>query len=69
MAYKVIMNPDEEFVYNLQKRIKNNNKYCPCQLKKNKDTKCPCKIFRDTQECMCGLYIRIEVEEDDSVKE
>lgn len=60
MALKTIVNPDEEFVRNLKKRIKDNGKHCPCQIEKNKDTKCPCKIFRETGECMCGLYITVE---------
>ena len=31
MTYKIIKNPDEEFVRNLKKRIKDNGKYCPCR--------------------------------------
>lgn len=64
MGFKTMLNPDDEFVRNLKKRIKDNNKYCPCQIEKNADTKCPCKMFRETQECMCGLYIRVEVDEE-----
>ena len=56
---KTIKNPDTEFVKSLKKRIKDNNGFCPCQMEKNDDTKCPCTVFRETQECMCGLYIRV----------
>lgn len=56
---KTVVNPDTEFVKNLKKRIKANNGFCPCQMEKTADTKCPCKIFKDTQECMCGLYIQV----------
>ena len=59
MKYKTILNPDEEFVRNLKRRIKDNSKHCPCQIGKTKDTKCPCKLFRETEECLCGLYIRV----------
>lgn len=56
---KTIKNPDAEFVKNLKKRIKDNGKYCPCRLEKTPDTKCPCKDFRETGECICGLYIQV----------
>ena len=59
IQYRVMKNPDAEFVKNLKKRIKANNGFCPCQIEKTEDTKCPCKIFKDTQECMCGLYINV----------
>ena len=39
---RVIKNPDEVFVRNLRKRIKNNNGYCPC------------KDFREGRGCDCG---------------
>ena len=53
-----ILNPDDEFVRNLKKRIKANSGYCPCAIVKNQDTKCPCKDFREEGECHCGLYIK-----------
>lgn len=57
---KTIINPDDEFVKNLKKRIKYNNGFCPCKIEKTQDNKCPCKDFRETRECHCGLYINIE---------
>ncbi len=57
---KTIINPDDEFVKNLKKRIKSNNGFCPCKIEKTQDNKCPCKDFRETKECHCGLYINIE---------
>lgn len=64
MTYETILNPDEEFVRNLKKRIKDNGKHCPNQKEKNRDTKCPCLHFRETDECLCGLYIKVPAEED-----
>lgn len=61
IAYKTVKNPDVDFVKNLKKRIKQNNGFCPCQMEKTQDTKCPCKIFKETGECLCGLYIRVPV--------
>ena len=60
-TYEIVKNPDGEFVKNLKKRIKNNNGYCPCRFEKNQDTKCPCKDFKETGECICGLYIKVPV--------
>lgn len=28
---KIILNPDDTFVWNLKKRIKANNGFCPCK--------------------------------------
>ena len=28
---KIILNPDDDFVRNLKKRIKTNNNFCPCK--------------------------------------
>ena len=59
MKYKTIKNPDTEFVKNFKKRLKDNNGYCPCRVEKTQDTKCRCKEFRETGECICGLYIKV----------
>lgn len=59
MQYKTIKNPDTEFVKRFKKRLKDNNGYCPCRLEKTLDTKCPCAEFRNTNECICGLYIKV----------
>lgn len=55
----VIKNPDSDYVKTLKKRIKANNGFCLNQHERNEDTKCPCKMFRDTGECFCGMYIKI----------
>lgn len=54
---KTILNPDDEFVKNLKKRIKDNGKYCLNKPKGNNDNKCPCKEYRETGDCACGMYI------------
>ena len=66
---KTIVNPDEEFVIEFKKKLKENGGYCPCRLEKIKDNKCKCKEFRDqtangyTGYCHCGLYCNVEAEE------
>lgn len=52
-----ILNPDEEFVRNLKKRIKSNGGYCLNKEKNTKDNKCPCLAFEEKGVCDCGLYI------------
>lgn len=59
IEYITIKNPDKDLVKDIKKRIKDNGNHCPCQIDKTEDTKCPCKMFRETQECICGLYLRI----------
>ena len=61
MDFEVIKNPDSEFVKNHKKKVKSNSGYCPSRLEKTPETKCPCKEFRENQECMCGLYVKIPV--------
>lgn len=65
MTYKIIKNPDTEFVASFKKRLKNNGGYCPCQPAKTPDTKCRCKQFRETGECICGLYIKVPTYEEE----
>lgn len=62
------LNPDQEYVAEVKKRIKANGGYCPCALIKSADTKCMCKDFREADEgvCDCGLYIK---EKDEVVTE
>lgn len=58
MKHNVMQNPDKEFVKNQKKRIKSNSGYCPCRIEKTSENKCPCEDFRNTGECLCGLYIK-----------
>ena len=59
---KIRTNPDEEFVKEFRKTLKDNNGYCPCRITKDESTKCMCKEFRDQVErgeegyCHCSLY-------------
>ena len=67
----VQINPDEEFVRDVKRQIKENNGHCPCSLPyaRSKDTKCMCKDFRDMVKngeygaCHCGMYINVEENE------
>lgn len=60
---KITKNTNKEYVEEIERRLKENDNYCPCQLEKNKDTKCMCKLFRDAiknkqyGECHCGYYV------------
>ena len=40
------------------KKLKENDGYCPCALKKIPNTKCPCLSCRSKNNCHCGLYER-----------
>lgn len=59
--YEVRLNPDDNFVKNLKKRIKSNNKYCLNKPKGDQDNKCPCKDFRENGNCECGMYFKIQL--------
>lgn len=59
MKAEFIKNPDAEFVKRLKRRIRDNGGHCPCRPEKTPDTKCPCREFRETGECICGLYITL----------
>lgn len=52
---------DKELVERIRQRLKENDGYCPCRLKKTEDTKCICKEFLEQQsgECHCGLYYKV----------
>lgn len=54
------LNSDTELVTEIQKQLKTNDGYCPCNIDKTPDTKCMCKEFRESEEgmCHCGLYIK-----------
>lgn len=59
MTYQTIKNPDQEFLKKFKKRLKDNGGYCPCRPSKTPDTKCRCREYRETGECICGLYIKV----------
>lgn len=59
MKYKTVKNPDAEFVKQFKKKLKDNSGYCPCRPSKTPDTKCPCREYRETDECICGLFIKV----------
>lgn len=59
---KIILNPYNELVEEINKKLKENNGYCPCRLEKIEDNKCMCKEFREQSEgeCHCGKFIKIK---------
>lgn len=54
-----ILNPDEEFVRNLKKRIKSNGGYCLNKEKNTKDNKCPCQADLGTGQGRNNLGCRL----------
>ena len=61
----IIINPDEEFVKKLKKRLKDNGRYCITKRDKKPENKCPCRDFQTTGECICGLYIKVPTYEEE----
>ena len=56
-------NPDKEVVDSIQRSIRENGGYCPCQVEKTEDTRCMCTEFLNqaldpefTGYCRCMLY-------------
>ena len=56
----VKLSENEELVQEIRKKLKENEGYCPCRIKKTPDTKCMCKEFREMKEgeCHCGLFVK-----------
>lgn len=54
------LNSDKELVELVQKKLKDNDGFCPCKIDKNDDTKCMCLEFRmqEEGECHCGLFVK-----------
>ena len=60
---KITTNTDKELVADIRAKLKENDGYCPCRLKKTEDTKCICKEFLEQDfegPCHCGLYMKVE---------
>ena len=57
---KIRLNPDQKYVKEIRRQLKENSGYCPCSRLKSEDTKCMCKEFREMESgmCHCGLYIK-----------
>ena len=57
---KISVSSDKEHVDYIRQKLKENDGYCPCRLKKTDDTKCICKEFLEQEEgeCHCGLYVK-----------
>lgn len=60
---KITTNTDKELVADIRSKLRENDGYCPCRLKRTEDTKCICKEFLEQETegpCHCGLYIKVE---------
>lgn len=61
---RVVITPDLKLRKEIGAKLKANGGHCPCRFEKTEDTICPCKDFRETAECICGLYVKIpDIEE------
>ena len=61
--FLIFKNPNEEFRRSVVRKIKDNNGYCPSKFERTPDTKCHCKEFRETGECICGLFVKVPCRE------
>lgn len=65
---RVVKNPEwtEDQVREFEKKLADNEGYCPCCAFKSKETKCMCKEFRDQIKakkpgsCHCGLHVLVD---------
>lgn len=57
---RIKLNGDADLVNEIKQRLKENDGYCPCRVKKIPENKCMCKEFKEQEsgECHCGLYIK-----------
>lgn len=56
------INSDKKKVEEIREKIKANDGFCPCSIKRTPETKCMCKEFIERQssgKCHCGLYEKI----------
>ena len=60
--FKIRKNPDKAQVRLIQEALKENDGYCPCQIKRTERTKCMCLNFIEGEEkwCHCGLYYKVD---------
>jgi len=61
---KVILNPDKEKVKQIREKLKANSNHCPCRILTDENSLCPCLDFRQTQECICELFVKVEENND-----
>lgn len=63
---KIKKSRNEKIVKAIETKLKE-DPHCPCRLDKNEDTLCPCKEFREQEigKCHCGLYEKVEVEDEE----
>jgi len=54
---------DKELLETLRQGLKRKDGYCPCKFEISDDTICPCTEFIKTRDCHCGLFVKIENEE------
>lgn len=57
MKQGFILNPIDEFVDSIRRRVRDNGGYCLYADKGCKQNKCP-KYCKNTPDCPCGMYIK-----------
>ena len=58
---KIKENPDQEYVAEMKKAIKDNHGYCVCKTERIKENICICKEFREKTDmgyCHCHLFYK-----------
>ena len=61
--YVAIRNPNPEIAETVIRKLRTNNGYCPCRFERTLETKCRCKEFKETGNCICGLYVKVPKED------
>ena len=59
---KIELTDDIKTFKEIIKRIRDNDGYCPCAIRKIDSTKCACLACRKIQSCHCGLYKKKDLE-------
>lgn len=54
------LNSNKEFVNRIIEGIQRKNGHCPCRKEISDETLCPCDEFVNKQVCRCGLFVKIE---------
>ena len=52
-----------KFKESIRAALGRSNKQCPCVSDvslQSKDTVCPCRVYRETLECKCNLYVKLQ---------
>ena len=63
------LNPNKEFVNRIIEGIHRKDGHCPCRKEVSDETLCPCDEFIKEGKCRCGLFIKVEENNNEAVNE